>query len=217
MLLQLRAQAINFVRFFAKAGAPLRRDADALIRKHPTVKLVDENGKLLSTPMNTASLLHSPPHPGLQLVIIDERQSPPVARFASISDEFNRSQARLEAETRARLANRIKEMHFGVAVSDHDYSVKLAKVRQWIEEKGWKVRIKIEDRNGPQLTQRLKKFGLNHERTSLNPKQEMMHKITQQLAGWAETTATPELERGSLFFTLQPNQKMLSAIKTRKQ
>lgn len=137
------------------------------------------------------------------LIIVDGRQEPPIVRFQSHSEAFKSSQQRVEAATKARLANKFKEMHLTTVTGDHDFSVKLGKVEEWLR-KGWRVKMVIEEKkqNRRILT-----------KPPTDEKKEMMTQIVGKLGDVAEIVGIPETERGCLIFTLHAHQKILSQLK----
>jgi translation initiation factor IF-3 len=199
----------TLTRFFSK-GPPQLLKNEQLARAFPTSRLIDNEGRLQQTLTETRSLLSQCGN-GFDLVLVDGHQSPPIVRFQSHAESYKLAQVRADAETRARLANKLKEMQISTVVGEHDFEFKAARIKEWIE-KGWRVKVRIEDRNGAQLAHRLRKNGLGIG-AHIDPKTEMMQRVVGRVAKIAEVSSAPELERGCLLFSLRPNRQVLTALK----
>ena len=174
-----------------------------LIRKFPFVRLIDRTTGKLTEPQRSAQILLSKPD-NSDLVIVDGKQEPPIVRFQSHSETFKLAQQKEEAATKARLANKFKEMHVSTVAGDHDLSVKLGKVEEWIR-KGWRVKMVIEEKRQQRNKMLLSK--------PIDGKKEMLNQIMGKLGNVAEIVGIPETERGCLLFTLHGNQKIISQLK----
>ena len=174
-----------------------------LIRKFPFVRLIDRTTGKLTEPQRSAQILLSKPD-NSDLVIVDGKQEPPIVRFQSHSETFKLTQQKEEAATKARLANKFKEMHVSTVAGDHDLSVKLGKVEEWIR-KGWRVKMVIEEKRQQRNKMLLSK--------PIDGKKEMLNQIMGKLGNVAEIVGIPETERGCLLFTLHGNQKIISQLK----
>ena len=174
-----------------------------LIRKFPFVRLIDRTTGKLTEPQRSAQILLSKPDYS-DLVIVDGKQEPPIVRFQSHSETFKLTQQKEEAATKARLANKFKEMHVSTVAGDHDLSVKLGKVEEWIR-KGWRVKMVIEEKRQQRNKMLLSK--------PIDGKKEMLNQIMGKLGNVAEIVGIPETERGCLLFTLHGNQKIISQLK----
>ena len=138
------------------------------------------------------------------LILVDGKQDPPIVRFQSHSEAFKLTQQREEAATKARLANKFKEMHITTVTGAHDLSVKLGKLEEWIG-KGWRVKVVIEEKR--------KNRNKGLQMRPIDEKKEMMNQVVRKLAHVGEIVGTPETERGCLLFTLHANQKIISQLK----
>lgn len=177
---------------------------ELIIKRHPFIRLIDSaSGKLMEP--KRSDLIFAEKLDNFDLIIVDGRQDPPIVRFQSQSEAFRLAQQKEEAATKARLANKLKEMHLTTVTGEHDFSVKIGRVEEWIR-KGWRVKIVIEEKRkrtklGKGLTQ------------PVDSKKEMMNQIIGKLVGIAEIAIAPELERGCLIFSLHATQKVLSQLK----
>lgn len=192
--------------FSSKTNAVLDLKNELIVKRFPLVRLIDRNsGKLLESKRSDEIFSNRPNNS--DLILVDARQEIPVVRFQSHSEAFKLVQQKEEAATRARLANKFKEMHLTTVTGDHDFSVKIGRVEEWIK-KGWRVRIVVEEKK--------KKVFLG-KGLPVDAKKEMMTLIMSKLIGTAEIVGTPETERGCLIFTLNPTQKILSQLKQERK
>ena len=190
----------NCVPFSTKIQQELKNEL--IIKRYPFLRLIDNsNGKLLEPKRSETIFAEKPDN--FDLILVDGKQDPPIARFQSHSEAFKQALQREEAAKKARLVNKLKEMHFTTVTGEHDFSVKIGRVDEWIR-KGWRVKIVIEEKRrkiGKGLTQ------------PVDVKKELMNQIVSNLTGVAEISTPPELERGCLIFSLHATQKILSRLK----
>lgn len=162
----------------------------------------------LAAAESVASLLAARPA-NHDLILVDARQNPPIVRFQAHSEAFKAALQRREAETRARLANKLKELHLTTATTDHDLGVKADKAREWLQ-KGWRVQVHIEEKRrrrpvGASLTSKVDERRL------------MLTKLLGQLEGIGEQSGQVEVEQGQLLSTLAPTAKILAQLKRQRQ
>lgn len=175
---------------------------ESIIKRHRFIRLIENSsGKLLEP--KRSDLIFSEKPDNFDLILVDGRQDPPIARFQSQSEAFRLAIQREESATKARLANKLKEMHLTTVTGEHDFSVKIGRVDEWIR-KGWRVKILIEEKR--------KKLGKGLTQPA-DAKRELMNQIVSKLTGTAEIATPPELERGCLIFSLHATQKILSQLK----
>ena len=139
------------------------------------------------------------------LILVDARPTPPIVRFQPHSEAFKAELLRHEAQTRARLANKLKELHLSTATSEHDLHVKLERAREWLQ-RGWRVRVQVEQ----------KRRRGNSNATidgKVDERRLVMATMMEQLEGVSEQSGQVEQERGNLIFTLGPTQKVLTQLK----
>ena len=175
---------------------------ELIIKRHPFIRLIDNSSGKLLEPKRSDQIFAEKPD-NFDLILVDARQNPPIARFQSQSEAFKLAIQREESATKARLANKLKEMHLTTVTGEHDFSVKIGRVDEWIR-KGWRVKVVIEEKRkklGKGLTQ------------PVDAKKELMNHIVSKLTGTAEIATPPELERGCLIFSLHATQKILSQLK----
>ena len=182
---------------------------ELIIKKYPFIRLIDGlSGKLLE-PTRSSEILKQKPD-NYDLVLVDGRQDPPIVKFQSHSQAFKLALKREEAASRARLANKLKEIHLSTVTGEHDFLIKINRVDDWIR-KGWRVKVVIEEKKKRKSTSSAR---LVHP---VDSKKEMMTQVTNKLSGIAEIIGTPELERGCLIFSLHGNQKIMSQLKQERE
>ncbi len=107
----------------------------------PQLRVVDEDGAQLGV-MSRAEALHAAQEAELDLVEISPNASPPVAKIVNWG-KFNYQRTKLQQKNRRTSKTlEMKQMRFGLKISDHDLGVKLKKVSGFLEE-GHKVKISI--------------------------------------------------------------------------
>lgn len=191
-----------FKAFSTKVPIQQELKNELIIKRHPFIRLIDNLSGKLMEPKRSEEIYAEKPN-NFDLILVDGRQNPPIVRFQSQSEAFRLAMQREEAATKARLANKLKEMHVTTVTGEHDFTVKIGRVEEWIM-KGWRVKIVIEEKkkkSGKGLTQ------------PVDAKKEMMNQIVAKLTGIAEIVTPPELERGCLIFSLHATQKVLSQLK----
>ena len=77
------------------------------------------------------------------LVQVNAAHTPPICRLVSRSNVFKRQLASEEAVAKQRLKNREKEIRFGTSMAEHDFVIKLNRVKEMLE-KAFRVRVVVE-------------------------------------------------------------------------
>lgn len=185
-------------------SAQPRLKNESICAQFPTARLITLEGKLSDQPQSTQSLYSSRP-PNYDLILVDGSQQPPIVRFAKPSESFKSALKRQEAEIKARLANKVKELHVTTVTGEHDFGVKCDRLLEWLG-KGWRVRIVIEEK-------RRMKPSTSLQQRAVDERRMMMSKITEKTAEVGEVLGPVEVERGNLCFTMGPNAKTLSILK----
>jgi translation initiation factor IF-3 len=105
------------------------------------LRVVDEDGAQLGV-MTRAEALRAAQDAELDLVEISPNASPPVAKIVNWG-KFNYQRTKQQQKNRRTSKTlELKQMRFGLKISDHDLGVKLKKVSGFLEE-GHKVKISI--------------------------------------------------------------------------
>ncbi len=103
--------------------------------------MIDQDGKQLGI-LSKNEALQMAQDQGLDLVEISPNASPPVAKIVDWG-KFNYQRTKQIQKNKRNAKNpEIKQMRFGLKISDHDLGVKLRKVTEFLDE-GHKVKITI--------------------------------------------------------------------------
>ena len=107
----------------------------------PKVRVIDENGENLGV-MFTREAIEQAAEAGLDLVEISPNADPPVAKFLDIGKFKYEAQKKANLARKNQKTQEIKEIKMRPNIDDHDYDVKMRKVRDFIGE-GDKVKITL--------------------------------------------------------------------------
>lgn len=118
-----------------------------LIRKNDQIKAknviyIDPTGKRFEA-QNVHHLLKTIDLKQWDLVEVNSSHVPPICKLVSKSESFKRQKSIEEAATKQRLKNREKEIRFGTSMAQHDYDIKLNRVKE-ILEKAFRVKVVVE-------------------------------------------------------------------------
>lgn len=107
----------------------------------PELRIIDADGNSLGI-MSRGEALREAEAAGLDLVEISPDAKPPVAKIVDWG-KFNYQRTKqLQKNKRNAKALEVKQMRFGLKISDHDLGVKLRKIKDFLDE-GHKVKIAI--------------------------------------------------------------------------
>lgn len=107
----------------------------------PQLRVVDENGSQLGI-MSKQEALRAAEEQGLDLVEISPSANPPVAKIVDWG-KFNYQRTKQQQKNKRNTKTlEMKQMRFGLKISEHDLGVKLKKVTGFLEA-GHKVKIVI--------------------------------------------------------------------------
>lgn len=109
-----------------------------LASSNEEVKLIDENG----TPMGVFSLSEAYKkalEQKLDLAIVSETTSPKIAKIVNYGKILYEEK---KAKKRQKSAMKVKEIKFGLTVGEHDYQIKINKIKELLEH-DCKVRVFI--------------------------------------------------------------------------
>lgn len=200
--LSLAARFTQINNFSTKPQPLFELKNELISKKFTFVRLLDRNSGKLEDSVSVREALGRRPL-NHDLVLVDGKQDPPIVRFQAQSEIYALTQQREDAATRARLSNKLKEMHLTTVTDEHDFAVKIDKMDEWIR-KGWRVRVVVEEKRKRMST------GLA---PTADPKKETMTRLMGKMGDVAEIIGTPEMERGCLIFSLKGNQKIMSQVK----
>ena len=105
------------------------------------LRVIDPDGKQLGVLSRSEALAAAEQH-GLDLVEISPDANPPVAKIVDWGKYNYQRTKQLQKNKRNAKNPEIKQMRFGLKISDHDMDVKLRKVTGFLEE-GHKVKLVI--------------------------------------------------------------------------
>lgn len=103
--------------------------------------MIDEEGKQLGL-LSRAEALRIAEEQGLDLVEISPDANPPVAKIVDWGKYNYQRTKQLQKNKRNAKATELKQMRFGLKISEHDLGVKMKKVTGFLEA-GHKVKITI--------------------------------------------------------------------------
>ncbi|MCX7719716.1 translation initiation factor IF-3 [Dictyoglomus thermophilum] len=106
------------------------------------VRVVDEDGKQLGI-MSVSEALKIAREKNLDLVEVAPNANPPVCRIMDFGKfKYELARKEKEAKKNQKIASEVKEIKIRPNIEEHDYQVKLRKIREFLE-KGYKVRLII--------------------------------------------------------------------------
>jgi translation initiation factor IF-3 len=107
----------------------------------PQLRVIDEEGTQIGV-LSRAEALQMAADQELDLVEISPEASPPVAKIVDWGKYNYQKTKQLQKSKKNAKALEVKQMRFGLKISDHDLGVKLKKVTSFLEN-GNKVKIVI--------------------------------------------------------------------------
>lgn len=105
------------------------------------LRVIDHDGKQLGV-LSRQEALQIARNAGLDLVEISPEADPPVVKVVDWGKYNYQKTKQLQKNKRKSKVSELKQMRFGLKISDHDIDVKLKKIRSFLED-GDKVRICI--------------------------------------------------------------------------
>jgi translation initiation factor IF-3 len=158
----------------------------------PAVRVVAEDGEPLGV-MDTRDAIQKARDMGLDLVEIATNADPPVCKIIDYG-KFLYEQKKKQHEAKKKQVNvTVKEVKFRPATDEHDYSYRLKRCREWIED-GDKVRAAIAFR-GREMSHR--ELG-----------QKILQRLHADMADIAEVEVAPKMEGYQMFTILVPRKDL---------
>lgn len=105
------------------------------------MRVIDSDGRQLGI-MSRLEALRAAEAAGLDLVEISPEASPPVVKIVDWGKYNYQRTKQLQKSRRNAKSLEVKQMRFGLKISDHDLGVKLRKITEFLDE-GHKVKIAI--------------------------------------------------------------------------
>ncbi|MGB9877412.1 MAG: translation initiation factor IF-3 [bacterium] len=155
------------------------------------VRLIDENGVQIGiVPIQKAQRIAR--EKGLDLVEVAPQANPPVCRILDYSKYKYEQDKKRKEEAKKQKAQEVKEIRFRLFIDDHDYQVKMRKIREFLEEKH-KVRVVV--------------FFRGRELTFTDRGEELLNKIKEALKDYAIVERDIKLEGRRMSILLMPKKK----------
>ncbi|HSD55919.1 MAG TPA: translation initiation factor IF-3 [Candidatus Saccharimonadales bacterium] len=107
----------------------------------PQLRVVDQDGKQLGI-LSRSEALRAAEEQGLDLVEISPDANPPVVKIIDWGKYNYQRTKQLQKNKRSAKAFEVKQMRFGLKISEHDLEVKMKKVTGFLEA-GHKVKLTI--------------------------------------------------------------------------
>lgn len=107
----------------------------------PSLRVIDADGNSLGV-LSRVEALRAAEAAGLDLVEISPDARPPVVKIVDWGKYNYQRTKQLQKNKRNTKATEVKQMRFGLKISDHDLGVKLRKITDFLHE-GHKVKIMV--------------------------------------------------------------------------
>lgn len=111
------------------SGIPLSNER--LILAHRSVRVIDDTGANLGI-LDTPVALAAAKSKGLDLVLVNEEATPPVARILSLSAEMRKRKAAASAAKAVQSSRKVKEIRLTARTGEHDLAIKVDKVEGFL-------------------------------------------------------------------------------------
>ena len=139
---------------------------------------------------------------GMDLVEVSPLAKPPVCKIMDYG-KFKYTEKKKQSEAKKKqVVVQLKEVKLRPRTEEHDYEVKIRKIREFLEEAN-KARVTVMFR-GREITHR--ELG-----------QKVLQRVIEDLKETAVIEAVPRMEGRQMFMILAPNPKMLQAQRSRAQ
>jgi translation initiation factor IF-3 len=129
---------------------------------------------------------------GLDLVEVAPQANPPVCRILDYSKYKYEQEKKRKEESKKQKAQEVKEIRFRLFIDDHDYQVKMRKIREFLEEKH-KVRVVV--------------YFRGRELAFTDRGEELLNKIKEALKDYAIVERDIKLEGRRMSVLLMPKKK----------
>lgn len=154
----------------------------------PKVRVIDENGENLGV-MLTRDARARAREVGLDLVEVSPNAHPPVCKFLDVGRFKYETQKKAAAARKTQKVQDIKEIKMRPNIDDHDYDVKMRRVKQFIED-GDKVK----------LTLRFRGRELAHGELGL----QLLDRVRDDAADYAKVEQRPRMEGRQMLMIMAP-------------
>lgn len=127
------------------AGTRIRRNKDI---RTPEIRLIDKDGEQVGV-VSTAHALQEAQKVELDLVEISPTAVPPVCKIMDFGSYLYQKKKEAKAQKTAQKSHSVKEIKFGIRISDHDFEVRTNKAIKFLE-KGHSVKVILQFRGREQ-------------------------------------------------------------------
>lgn len=157
----------------------------------PEVRVVQEDGEMLGV-MTPAEAMEKAFAMGLDLVEISPNATPPVCKILDYGKFKYQLQKKANEAKKKQKVIELKEIKLRPNIDDHDFEVKMKKVKQFFDE-GNKVKITLRFRG--------------REMAHIELGQELMNRVKEMFAGEMKVENEPKLMGRQMIMVMAPEAK----------
>ncbi|MBC7327110.1 translation initiation factor IF-3 [bacterium] len=155
------------------------------------VRLIDENGVQVGiVPIQKAQRMAR--EKGLDLVEVAPQANPPVCRILDYSKYKYEQEKKRKEESKKQKTQEVKEIRFRLFIDNHDFLIKLKKIREFLEAKH-KVRVVV--------------FFRGRELSFIDKGKELLDKVKEALKDYAVVERDTKLEGRRMSILFMPKRK----------
>jgi translation initiation factor IF-3 len=154
----------------------------------PNVRVIDDRGENIGV-LPTHVAIARAADVGLDLVEVSPNADPPVAKFLDVGKFKYEAQKKANLARKTQKTQEIKEIKMRPNIDDHDYDVKMKKVRDFIDE-GDKVKV----------TLRFRGRELAHGQLGM----QLLQRVQQDVSETAKVEQHPRMEGRQMLMVLSP-------------
>ncbi|MEZ5864987.1 MAG: translation initiation factor IF-3 [Geminicoccaceae bacterium] len=152
------------------------------------VRLVDQDGGMVGVVAIRDALIRAE-DVGLDLVEISPNATPPVCKILDYGKFKYEAQKKANAARKKQRVIEVKEIKMRPSIDDNDYSIKMKKVREFLDE-GDKVKV----------TMRFRGREMAHQHLAMN----ILEKVREDMADLAKIEQFPKLEGRQMIMVMAP-------------
>lgn len=153
--------------------------------------MIDENGVQVGiVPIQKAQRMAR--EKGLDLVEVAPQANPPVCRILDYSKYKYEQEKKRKEESKKQKTQEVKEIRFRLFIDNHDFLIKLKKIREFLEAKH-KVRVVV--------------FFRGRELSFIDKGKELLDKVKEALKDYAVVERDTKLEGRRMSILFMPKRK----------
>jgi translation initiation factor IF-3 len=193
----MRATTTPKSNFGGRQRIPINQEGftiSRLVREHDpflenkSVRLIASNNEQLGIlPIAQARLRAKAV--GLDLVLVSDQTTPPVCRLMNFGKHQYEKKRQLRDQRKKHHVHRNKEIKFHVNIDPHDYSFKVAHIKQFLE-KGHRVKVSL--------------FYRGRENAHREKGMELMKQVVEDIGELANVENPPRMQGRNLAMLLSP-------------